>query len=350
MATILLVHPRGGATPSRPDATNDPWCRERPRRFCRSTAMVWLLARSALMTGLSNPAEAEEARSGIDRASGLSIPPNGLPTLRRPWAAGTLASAIALALTLTLSACAHPPADPEARAEFERNNDPAEPTNRVIFAGNKFVDDHVLQPVARGYEDYVPGRVRKSIHNFVSNLGQPSIAVNDALQGNLSRSWNTIQRFTINTTVGGVGLFDVATDWNRPGHPADFGQTLGVWGIDPGPSVQLPIFGPSNVRDSVGKVVDLLTNPTNFVPGGAVASIKMASGGAGLVDGRAEMLSATNSLEHDSLDYYAALRSMMAQHRAALVAEGKAGDVVVHNDVVPSAAVPLTAAPAGVPQ
>ncbi len=67
--------------------------------------------------------------------------------------------------------CAHVPSDPEARAEYEQNNDPAEPTNRTIFAGNQFVDHHALQPVARGYEDYVPGRVRNSIHNFVGNLG-----------------------------------------------------------------------------------------------------------------------------------------------------------------------------------
>jgi phospholipid-binding lipoprotein MlaA len=93
----------------------------------------------------------------------------------------TLASGIALASALALAACAHAPADPQARAEYELNNDPAEPTNRTIFAGNKFVDDHALQPVARGYDDYVPGRARKSIHNFVSNLGQPAIAVNDVL-------------------------------------------------------------------------------------------------------------------------------------------------------------------------
>src|SRR5260221_7850349 len=261
-------------------------------------------------------------------------------------AARTLTSSIALAVTLALAACAHPPAEATARAEYERNNDPAEPTNRVIFAGNKFVDDHALQPVARGYENHVPDRAQKSIHNFVSNLGQPAIAVNDALQGNFGRSWNTIQRFAINTTVGGVGLFDVATDWNRPGHLADFGQTLGVWGIGPGPSVQLPIFGPSNVRDSIGKVADLLTDPANFAPGGAVATITAASGGAGFIDKRADLLSTTDPLERDSHDYYVALRSITAQRRAALVTEGKAGDVVVHKDHAPSALVPDPAAPA----
>src|SRR4029077_11794175 len=83
-------------------------------------------------------------------------------------------SCLAVALGLTLAACAHVPTDPEARAEYERINDPAEPTNRAIFSANKFVDDHALQPVARGYENNVPARIRKSIHNFVSNLGQPA--------------------------------------------------------------------------------------------------------------------------------------------------------------------------------
>ena len=266
-----------------------------------------------------------------------------------PWcreAGRALARGIALASAFALAACAHAPADANARSEYERNNDPAEPTNRVIFAGNKFVDDNALQPIARGYEDYVPGRVQKSIHNFVSNLSQPGIAVNDVLQGNFSRSWNTLQRFVINTTVGGAGLFDVATDWDRPGHLADFGQTLGVWGIGPGPSVQLPLFGPSNLRDSVGKVIDTLSNPTNFIPGGAAATVSTATGGVGFIDRRANLLSTTVPLEHNSLDYYAALRSAAAQRRAALVAEGKAGEVAPR-DAAPSAVAPASTAPEG---
>jgi phospholipid-binding lipoprotein MlaA len=224
-------------------------------------------------------------------------------------------------------ACAHVPADPEARAEYDENNDPAEPTNRKIFAGNQFLDRHLLKPVAHGYEDYVPGRVRTSLHNFVNNLGQPAVAVNDLLQVNIRRAWNTTQRFVINTTVGGAGFFDVATDWRRPAHSADFGQTLGVWGVGPGPAVQLPLFGPSNVRDSVGKVVDLFANPTSFLPGSAVAAVRTPSGVVGVVDSRANLLHATDSLERNALDYYATLRSVTAQHRDALVAEGKVGAV-----------------------
>ena len=326
MAAILVVLPRrGAATRIRPGATDGRRRREHSVRpsFCGPAALV-------------------------EPTSGRSIPPDttyrgpqlpvskGLPKPRRSWAAGARAGGMMLAVTFALAACASPPADPEARAQYELDNDPAEPTNRVIFAGNKFVDDHVMQPVARGYEDYVPSPVQNCIHNFVGNLGQPGIAVNDVLQGNFGRSWTTLQRFAINTTVGGAGLFDVATDWNRPGHLADFGQTLGVWGVGPGPSVQLPLLGPSNVRDSVGKVADLLGNPMNFVPGGAVATIETVSGVVGVIDARAGQLSTTDSLEHGSLDYYAALRSAMAQHRAALVAEGKAGAAVVGKNGVPS--------------
>ena len=240
--------------------------------------------------------------------------------------------ALVLTPVLSLLACARVPTDPEARAEYELTNDPAEPTNRRIFAGNLFLDRHLLKPVARGYED-LPGRVRNSLHNFVSNLGQPAVAVNDLLQGNVSRAWNTTQRFAINTTVGGAGLFDVATEWNRPVHKADLGQTLGVWGIGTGPAVQLPLFGPSNLRDSVGLVVGLATDPTNFVPGGtAVTAVRATSGTVGFVDTRADLLDATDALEHNSLDYYAALRSAAAQRRAALVAEGKIGAVSNQHD------------------
>jgi phospholipid-binding lipoprotein MlaA len=263
-------------------------------------------------------------------------PDDGLPG-GRPATGGfgvrhVMRRALSLTPVLSLLACAQVPADPAARVEYQQNNDPAEPTNRAIFAGNQFMDRNVLQPVARGYEDYVPGRVRKSLHNFVSNLGQPVVALNDVLQGNGSRAWNTTQRFVINTTIGGAGLFDVATDWNRPVHTADFGQTLGVWGVGPGPVVQLPLLGPSNVRDSVGQVAGLVTNPANFVPGGAAAAISTASGGVGFIDTRAGLLGATDALQRSSVDYYAALRSAMAQRRAKLVSEGKAGDVADHPD------------------
>jgi phospholipid-binding lipoprotein MlaA len=261
-------------------------------------------------------------------------------------AAAVLTRSLAIVPILFLVACASVPTDPEARAAYDQANDPAEPTNRKIFAANQFVDRNALRPVARAYDDYVPGGVRTGLHNFVSNLKEPGIAVNDVLQANFGRAWNTTQRFVINTTVGGAGFFDVASDWDRPRHDADFGQTFGVWGIGPGPSVQLPLFGPSNARDAVGKAVSFVANPLGFVPGGTMSTIDMAGTGVGAVDGRADLLSVTDKLEQTSVDYYATLRSIEAQRRAALVEEGKAGGEPGRVNIGPLAPVPDVTLPA----
>jgi phospholipid-binding lipoprotein MlaA len=231
----------------------------------------------------------------------------------------------ALAATLVLGACAEVPTDPIAREVYDEANDPAEPTNRVIFAGNQWVDRNALQPVARVYQDYVPGRVRNVVRNFGQNLQQPFVLANDVLQGNMSRAWNTTQRLVVNSTVGGAGLFDVASEWDLPPHDADFGQTLGVWGVGSGPTVQLPLLGPSNLRDTAGTVVGLLGNPVSYVPG--IGPVQAVSGGFDVVDSRARLLTTTDDLEKNSVDYYAALRSLYAQDRAAFIEEGKAGDL-----------------------
>ncbi|MDQ7249640.1 MlaA family lipoprotein [Dongia sedimenti] len=231
--------------------------------------------------------------------------------------------AFGLLAMATLGACAEVPTDPVARSAYDEANDPAEPTNRVIFDGNQWVDRNALQPVARAYQDNLPDGVRDSVHNFGQNLGAPLVLVNDVLQGNLDRAWTTTQRLAVNTTVGVAGLFDVASDWDLPAHKADFGQTMGVWGVESGPSVQLPLLGPSNLRDAAGTAFGLFGDPVGYVPGMQVVQTAGAVGGA--IDGRARMLPLTDDLEKNSVDYYSAVRSLYAQHRAAFVAEGKAG-------------------------
>jgi phospholipid-binding lipoprotein MlaA len=237
---------------------------------------------------------------------------------------------VALAAILTLGACAEAPTDPVAREAYDEANDPAEPTNRVIFDGNQWVDRNALQPVAHAYQDYVPDGARNSAHNFGQNLQQPFVLVNDVLQGNMSRAWNTTQRFVVNTTVGGAGLFDVASDWDLPAHDADFGQTLGVWGVGSGPSVQLPLLGPSNLRDTAGTAFGLLGDPAGYVPG--IQTVRTVSSGLDAVDSRARMLPVTDELEKNSVDYYSALRSLYAQHRTAFIEEGKAGGLSADAD------------------
>jgi phospholipid-binding lipoprotein MlaA len=232
--------------------------------------------------------------------------------------------AFALLAMTALGACAEVPTDPAALSAYDEANDPAEPTNRVIFDANQWIDRNALQPVARTYQDNMPDGVRDSVHNFGQNLRAPFVLVNDVLQGNMGRAWTTTQRFVVNTTVGVAGLFDVASDWDLPAHEADFGQTLGVWGVEPGPSVQLPLLGPSNLRDAAGTAFGLLSDPVGYVPGMQVVQIAGAVGD--VIDGRARMLAVTDGLEKSSVDYYSAVRSLYAQHRAAFVEEGKAGD------------------------
>lgn len=246
----------------------------------------------------------------------------------------------ALLSLLVLVACAQTPTDPEARAAYDHANDPVEPTNRAIFTANQWVDRNALQPAARAYEGYVPNGVRRSLRNFTLNLKEPSILVNDVLQANFTRAWTTTQRFAVNTTIGVAGLFDVANDWTIPRHDADFGQTFGVWGIDSGPSVHLPLFGPSNVRDTAGTVAGFFANPLGSVSSETLQTIQTTSMGVSVVDKRAEMLGVTDDLEKTSLDYYAALRSMQAQRRAAFVEEGRAGELVARVTIDPPTSVP----------
>ena len=221
------------------------------------------------------------------------------------------------------------PQDPVEKGKIDAANDPAEPINREIFKLNKFIDDTVLKPVMRAYIDQVPQDARNGIHNFTNNLSEPVVFINDILQGNIRRAWNTTERFAVNTTVGGLGFVDVAATMGRPHHDADLGQTLGVWGVEPGPAVQIPLLGPSNLRDAFG-----LAATSSVVPlaaHGALETVisysQLGSDGVSTLDYRANLLPNTDALEKTSTDYYASTRLIKAQLRAKLVEEGKAGFV-----------------------
>jgi phospholipid-binding lipoprotein MlaA len=201
-------------------------------------------------------------------------------------------------------------------------NDPAEPFNRGVFAFNRVVDNYALAPVARGYR-YLPDFFQTGVHNFVENFGEPKVFINDVLQGNPGRSVNTLGRFVLNTTVGVVGLIDVSGMVGIPRHDADFGQTFGVWGIGNGPIVELPLFGTSNSRDAAGRVLGFVVDPFGS-HSDTVDTLSTINTVGGIVDGRAEALPLTDSLQKLP-DYYSALRNVVAEHRSAYVADGKQG-------------------------
>jgi len=228
-----------------------------------------------------------------------------------------------LGLLLCCCGCAGSPRDAAAADDADSDNDPAEGVNRAIFKANLAADHAVMRPVAQAYTDHVPEVVQNGVHNVVQNLKEPAVALNDLLQGHVDHAWQSVQRLAVNTTVGAAGIVDVAAKWGLPPHKADFGQTLAVWGVGEGPFVELPLLGPSNPRDAVGTAVDMALNPLTFVGGAPATYAGVATGGANLVDTRAQHLHDLDELERNSLDYYAALRSVYRQHREAEINAAK---------------------------
>jgi phospholipid-binding lipoprotein MlaA len=245
---------------------------------------------------------------------------------------------------LGCAGCASAPSDPEARIAYDEANDPIEPTNRTIFDANQFVDRNALKPVAEAYVDTVPPGIRHGLHNVLRNINEPRVGINDALQGNFDQAWATTQRFVVNTTIGGLGVFDVAQDWDLPHHDADFGQTLGVWGVGEGPFLELPLFGPSNPRDATGIVVGFLMDPFTYVTGGPISYVGYARVAATVLDERSARLADLDEIQKHSLDYYATLRSLYRQHRQDMVDQAS-GTRPAPGDGEAPAAPPEPAAP-----
>ena len=225
---------------------------------------------------------------------------------------GLLALAASIVL---LSGCATPPpkSDPEALADFKATNDPFEPTNRVFFAVNDGLLTYVLIPVARGYNFILPQPVRGGIHNVLNNLGAPVQFANDVLETKPRRAGDTFVRFLVNSTAGVGGVFDVAKHIGYPDHSAEGATTLALWGIPAGPYLYLPVFGPSGVRDGVGRGVDSLVNPYTWVAFNGVNHLQTISTGLSAVDAIAPHIDDIKKLNDEALDPYATQRSLHRQ-------------------------------------
>ncbi len=200
--------------------------------------------------------------------------------------------------------------------------DPLEPANRVIFAVNEGIDFLILRPVAWLYNKTTPDPVIHAVRRFFANLRSPVIIANDVLQLEFEDAAVALGRFGVNTTVGVLGLFDVATDFGLPAHHADFGQTLHSYGLGPGPYLVLPIIGPSTARDGAGTVVDIFLDPLTYVIPRPEA---FAVTGAKVISIREELLDPLDELKASSIDYYAALRGAYYQKRAAELSKRVSG-------------------------
>jgi phospholipid-binding lipoprotein MlaA len=192
--------------------------------------------------------------------------------------------------------------------------DPYENLNRKVFVVNQVFDQVLLKPVAKGYSNYAPDFIQTTIGNFFGNLADVWTAVNNFLQGKPREGIQDTGRVAVNTVFGVAGLADVATKLGLPKHQEDFGQTLGVWGVKPGPYVMLPLFGPSTMRDALAKPLDLYADPLNL---STRSDVEYSLRAVRLVDDRARLLPTTDMIEKVALDPYQFVRDAHFQQREA---------------------------------
>jgi phospholipid-binding lipoprotein MlaA len=198
-------------------------------------------------------------------------------------------------------------------------SDPLEGYNRAMYKFNDAVDTAVLKPVARGYDAVVPAPISQGVSNFFSNLNDITVIINDLFQGKFYQAYRDTHRFVLNTTVGVAGIFDVASLSGFTKNNEDFGQTLGVWGAEPGAYVVLPFFGPRNVRDTFGLVGDMFTDPVMYVEGD---DARIALVGTRVIDTRANLLKAEKVLDQAATDEYSYVRDAYMSRREYLVFDG----------------------------
>ena len=204
--------------------------------------------------------------------------------------------------------------------EYRDPRDPLESYNRGVHGFNTAVDNAILKPVAKGYQAITPEPVDRGITNFFNNIADVTSAVNNLLQFKLSRAGSDVGRIAVNTTVGVLGFFDVASNMGLPSYKEDFGQTLGYWGGEPSPYLVLPFLGPSTLRDTIGLGGDVVTSPLfsldkNQVYWGLVA--------LDVVDTRADLLTAGALLEGAALDPYIFVRDAYLQRRRNQIFDGR---------------------------
>ncbi|MDT8428556.1 MAG: VacJ family lipoprotein [Pseudomonadales bacterium] len=197
------------------------------------------------------------------------------------------------------------------------DSDPWEPVNRRIFVFNETLDTYALKPLSVSYARVVPAPARTSVRNFFYNLNDINVFINDVLQMKLADAASDSGRFVVNTTAGVGGLFDVASRLGLERNQEDFGQTFGAWGLEPGPYLMLPLFGPSSVRDAIGFVLDTLTNPLSYVD-------KVAARNGLLLLRQIQVRTDSAGLEDMMMgDHYLFLREGYLQQRAFVTSDGE---------------------------
>lgn len=251
-----------------------------------------------------------------------------------------------LGACMLLAGCASVPPDSTTQTK-----DPWEKMNRAIYAFNDKLDKDVARPVATAYVRAVPTPARNRFHDFISNLGEPIVVINDALQGKFKQALQDTGRFLVNTTVGLVGLFDPASDIGLPHHDEDLSQTLAHWGVPSGPYLVLPVLGPSTVRDAGSLYVDVSADPLYKDMAPRYRNAATVING---IDARAGLMQANATID-SAYDPYIFVRDAYIQNRRYKIYDGNPPmqntDYDDYDDSAPAAAsgsAPAVAAPAAV--
>ncbi len=200
-------------------------------------------------------------------------------------------------------------------------NDPVDPLeirNRSIYAFNENLDAVILEPAADGYDYITPNFLQKGFNNFFDNINYPVTIINQLLQGNIGGSLQDTLRFTINSSIGLLGLFDPASSMGLPEHDEDFGQTLAVWGIEEGPYLMLPFFGPKTLRSLAGDLTDVLFNPLLNIDD---TNLKMKANIINILQDRSDLSTFEEELDN-SFDPYQYIKDSYIQNRKYKIYNG----------------------------
>ncbi|NKB81705.1 MAG: VacJ family lipoprotein [Nitrospirales bacterium] len=204
-------------------------------------------------------------------------------------------------------------------------HDSLESINRPLHNFNDYIDDKLMEPVVHTYIEYTPKPVRGGVSNFFDNIGEINVLLNNFLQGKGKQGLSDTGRFLVNSTVGVLGIFDVATSLGLEKHDEDFGQTLGVWGSEEGPYLTLPFYGPTTTRGIPDLAVSTLTNPIFYLnlpilaAGVTFAAPMMA---LSMIDKRARLDKGIHFRDEVALDTYVFTREAYLQRRQYLVYDG----------------------------
>ena len=203
---------------------------------------------------------------------------------------------------------------PASSSEFY---DPWERMNRGFYESHDKFDHRFFRPVAMAYGKIVPKFIRRGLQNFLRNLHEPVVFANDVLQLKIKTAGRTVVRFAANSTYGLGGLVDIAEHSGLPHHDNGFGDTLGHYGVGPGPYLYLPLTGPSDVRDLLGGVVDRAAQPINYAKFNQRTPYLVSTGVANLLQMRIDADQDLVKIDEMGTDAYATLRSLYLQNREA---------------------------------